>query len=290
MTGRARGAWISYEQRKGGKETGMTGYEERIQLLREMLGDEEAARVAASEQEMMHPLGDGVRRDLAAFERAQEKGRRRKMERELAGRWSGMPPDEAAVAARGGYVPEEGTRWEHFATGHGDGNRPQNKFRELPPPDYGEVLALLTEKLRKMERELAVKGSRPMRVTWPDGRRLVFPTTLTAAQMLRVARPVRKELLERNYRMGGFVFELGTAAARSHEQELERHAGEMRRLAKAGWGLDAIAKYFCARRSVVRGVMERHGIDWPRKGRGYKKRKRAWEAGNAGDSRERGKS
>ena len=170
-----------------------TAYDEYRALLREYLGEAEAARIEAEEERK--PLSEGVqaaRQEMAFIrEKARERAAKAAAHREAG--------DFCAPRPTGG-----GGRMECIDC-LGDGGMAGPTARELV---YEEVMqrheAVVAANAGKEKHQATC-----VRVTWPDGRSIVFRSISDARAAMGIA--TGRESLRHNKRLRGFTVEFGMA-------------------------------------------------------------------------------
>ena len=162
-----------------------TAYDEYRALLREYLGEAEAARIKAEEERK--PLSEGVQAARQEMAAAQEKARER----------------AAKEAVRKKTAAGKRIVWTERIDCLGGAGKSGRPARELV---YEEVMQR-HEAVVAANADKEKNPSTCMRVTWPDGRSIVFRSVADARAAMGICTD-RPRLLH-NKRLRGFTVEYG---------------------------------------------------------------------------------
>ena len=166
-----------------------TAYDEYRELLREHLGEAEAARIAAEQEQK--PLSAGIRAGMRKVALAQEKARAR----------AGLRPKPRLTAKR-----PAGIVWTERIVCLGDTGRCGPAVQGLVYEDVVRRHAAFVAATAGREKRQAAY----VRLTWPDGRSVVFRGTDAMRRATGVS--TNREHLLHGKRLRGFTVEFGTAA------------------------------------------------------------------------------
>ena len=240
----------------------MTGYEELLALRAEWLGEDVARGLQREESEGMRPFSDGIRSMRAMLSKlhgaALARREREEAERVLLEASRGPAAAEAVEDEREGLLRLglpgdysgaciDNVRWVRSVEGVG-GNRASGG---LAPPRFPECAARLFRSLASRPSGRGASAVRPIRVTWPSGRYLVFRGRCEAERCMRTG--MDEMVLRRSFRLAGYRFEFGevagtlpvgrkpVGAAAPAWELMWRRRKEIVRLNNSGWGARRIA-------------------------------------------------